>query len=629
MDNLKDKKEIKNKKEIRFKNTLDILPKKPGVYVFKDTKGRIIYIGKAKSIYDRVRSYFQANDSINFTYHPITFFLSRIHSIDFIVTDNEIEALILESNLIKKNKPKYNISLKDDKSYPYIAITDSDKFPRVFMTRNRNIKDARYFGPYINVKSVKEILEHLRRIFQVRDCKKGKPGKVKNSACLNYHINLCSAPCVGHISEELYRRNINYIKMFLKGSDRTIADDLKKEMMMYAGSEEFEEAARIKEKIDAINKLHTNQKIFFSGEDAWDILALSKSDDADMAVVSLYDYREGELAIINNFIISNSKYLNNDETMSGFIKKYYEDINNMPSKIFIPFEIDDAGAIENWLSDIKNKKVEIRIPKIGEKKKIMDMAARNAKLYLEKKKFEKDTNYSKFYKDLIKLKEILDLNNIPRRIECFDISNLQASFAVGSMVVFIDGNPLNSNYRHFRIKNVQGQDDYAMIEEVVERRVKYLEDRKVSIENSFYIKPDLIIIDGGKAQFNAAYVVLFKNQLLDIDLISIAKKEEIVFCKKYINGIRLDRNSNYMRIITRIRDEAHRFAVGYHKNLRGKYLIHSIFDEIPGIGERKKEYISNKFNTIEDLKFAKLEDLLNIKGLSYRDALNIYNYLHK
>jgi excinuclease ABC subunit C len=348
-----------------------------------------------------------------------------------------------------------------------------------------------------------------------------------------------------------------------------------------------------------------------------------------MAAVSLFSYREGELIAVNNFVISNIKHLKNKEILSEFIKKYYTDIDNMPSKIYTPFEVEDMSIISEWFENTKGKKIEIKVPKKGEKKKVINMATKNSKLYLNKKKFEKDVGSSKVYKHILKLKEILGLDNIPRRVECFDISNLKNSFAVGSMVVFVDGNPLNSNYRHFKINTVSGQDDCRMIEEIVTRRIKYLKGSKINIEDSFYIKPDLMVIDGGKAQFNTACNVLRQKGIFNIDVISIAKKEEIIFCNKYRSGIKLDKNSNFMMIVTKIRDESHRFAVNYHRKLRDRYMTNSILDGINGIGEKKKYYIFKKINSIDELKSSSIEDLLNIRGLSYRDAVKVYNSLHK
>jgi len=612
-----------------IKNTLSVIPKKPGVYLFKDSKNRIIYIGKAKNLLERIRSYFFPGETISFVNHPISFFTGKINSLDFIETDNEIEALILESSLIKKNRPKYNIQLKDDKSYPYIAFMEGEQYPRVFMTRNRNIKGARYFGPYTNVKSIKEVLNVLRKIFQIRDCRKAKPGKIKNSVCLNYHINLCSAPCMGKISEHDYKKNVGYIKMFLRGNDKTVINNLRSEMNYFAERKEFENAAEIKHKIDSINDLMISQKIFFSGKKTWDILSAAKDDRVNTAAVSLYNYKDGELAAISNFIISSSRYLSESEIISGFFKCYYSEVDNISSKIYIPFEIDEVDAISGWISEIKGKKIELKIPKNKEKKEIMEMAKKNAFLYLEKKKFERSSGYSRVFKELVKLKDLLGLINIPKRIECFDISNIGPAFAAGSMAVFVDGSPLNSGYRHFKIKNVSGQDDFAMLAEVVSRRLKYLDNLKISIEDSFYTKPDLIVVDGGKAQFNIVRKLFEEKNIEDIDIISIAKKEEKIFCSKFSNGINLDLSDKALNIIIRIRDEAHRFALSYHKKIRDKNMTRSILDGIKGIGEKKKEHILEKFSTVEELKNLKIEDLLKIKGLSYRDAVNIFDSLNR
>ncbi len=618
-----------------IKNTISILPKKPGVYLFKDSRGRIIYVGKAKTLLDRVKSYFQTGDNVAYINHPISFFTDKISSMDFIVTDNEVEALILESSLIKKNRPKYNVFLKDDKSYPYIAITEDEKFPRVFMTRNKNIKGAVYFGPYINVKNTRETLETLRRIFQIRDCKKNTPGKVKNAVCLNYHINLCSAPCTGKISEKQYRKNIEYIKMFLKKNDSSIIDRLKADMIGRSETLEFEEAADIKYRIDAINALLTDQKISFSSTDTWDIISVIKDSREDLAAISLYSYKEGELASIDNFLILNVKFSDEKEIISGFIKSHYAEMDNISSVIYIPFDIQEVAGIARWLSSMKGKKIEIKVPRQSEKKDIIKMASKNAALYLEKKKFEKSSGYSRVFKDLVKLKELMGFKNIPRRIECFDISNTGSHFAVGSMAVFSDGSPLNSNYRHFKIKSVAGQDDFAMIAEVVRRRMKYLEDSTVDIEDSFYIKPDLIVIDGGIQQYNAAKKVIAEQHFLqgkktlDIDLASIAKKEETVFCERFPDGIKPDIHKDYMKILIRIRDEAHRFALGYHRKLRGKNMTKSVLDGIKGIGYKKKSLILEKFPGPEELKTCTLDELIRIKGLGYKDALNVYNSLNR
>ena len=615
-----------SKRENKTKAILKILPKKSGVYIFKDYHDEIIYIGKAKDLSSRVKSYFQDNSSY-FPYAKPLDFVKKIKSIDYIVTDNETEALILEGNLIKKNKPKYNIDLKDDKSYPFVAVTIGEKFPRVFLTRDKNMKDARYFGPYTDARAVRKTLEYLRKIFQVRDCRKTSPGKGINTPCLNYHIKLCPAPCIKNISPELYRKNIDFVILFLKGKDRTIIEKLKIKMDNYSKIKEFEKAAEFKNKIDDINKLYREQKIFFPGGSKWDFISIARNTDD--SAISLFTYRSGMLAVINNFIVNNTGHLEDEEILSGFIEKYYADIDDIPSKIFCPINMANAVLISEWLGKIKNIKIEIIVPKIGEKKKIMEMVIRNSKLYLEKKKFEKDTGPGSVYKDLQKLKDIFGLANLPRRIECFDISNLKNTFPVGSMSVSQDGMMLTGDYRHFKIKSVKGQDDCRMINEVVARRLRYLENGNIKKRNSFCTKPDLIIIDGGKAQYNTIRRLLSEKNMDGIDIVSIAKKEETVFCDKYPDGMKLDLHDRHIRVLIKARDEAHRFAVNFHRRLRDKNMTGSILDGIKGIGEKKKKYIFENISSLEDLKNKTIEDLTKIKGLNYKDADKIYKNIHR
>ncbi len=621
----------KNKKDgpghqQEIKELLKILPKKSGVYIFKNSIGSIIYIGKAKNLYNRVKSYFQTGGN-SFLYMKPSDFAKQIKSIDYIITDSEEEALILEVNLIKKDRPKYNIEFKDDKSYPFIAVTVNEDFPRVFLTRNRNMKNAKYFGPYTDVKVVRKTLEYLRRIFKFRDCRKPRPGKGIKNPCLNHHIEFCSAPCIDNISDDAYRKNIEYIKLFLKGSDGTILSQLRSRMGIHAKKQEFEKAAELKKQIDDVMRLHQEQKIFLDSDDTWDCIAHAK--EAEYAVISLFTYRTGTLALINNFIINNTRYLDDNEILSGFLKKYYGDINIIPSKIYIMAAIEDMKLLSGYFSRIKNKKVEIKAPLIGEKKKIMEMVARNSKLYLERKKFEKDTGHSEAVRELVKLKSILSLNNIPRRIECYDISNLKDAFSVGSMTVASDGELQRSDYRHFKIRGIKGQDDCAMLGEVVGRRITYLDGQKVKTKNSFYIKPDLLIIDGGKAQFNTIHDLLSKKKISGIDIISIAKKEEIIFSEKYKNGKNLNKDQGAMRIIIKLRDEAHRFAVNYHRKIRDRQMTRSLLDGISGIGEKKKQNIFDTIGSIDELKRMALEELVNIKGINHRDAINIYDIIHR
>jgi len=605
--------------------SLEILPRETGVYIFRDERGKIIYIGKARNIYNRVKSYFSKR-SRDFLYMKPSGFVRQIKTIDYIVTSNEVEALILEGTLIKKNRPRYNIDLKDDKSYPFIAITN-ERYPRVFLTRNKNTKEAKYFGPYTDVKAVKNTIEYLRSIFKIRDCRGVKPGKSTKPPCLNYHIKLCSAPCTGNISQSDYRKNIEHIRDFLKGRDRTIIDELKKNMASCCADTRFEEAAEIREKIKSIKILHENQRIIFDSMDTWDFIAIKR--EIETASISLFTYRAGALALVNNFIIENRGRLEGCQILSGFINQYYEDINSIPSKIYVPVSLEDSEIIEEWFSIEKGRKVRIKIPKTGGKKKIMEMVIRNAALYLKKKKFEKSTGHSQGYSGLLRLSNILGLENIPRKIECYDISNLGESFPVGSMTVATDSKIKPELYRHFKIRTVTGQDDCAMLREVINRRLKYLDKHGMNMEDSFYMRPDLIIIDGGKPQYGTIKKALEQKGVSDIDIISIAKKEEMIFCQKFQDGIKFDLDSDILRIIIKLRDEAHRFAIGYHRKLRGKYMTNSVLDQIKGIGERKKAYILESIDSIEEVKDKNIEDLINIKGINYNDAVNIYNSFHR
>jgi len=614
------------KKRGRYsRDFLNILPKKPGVYIFKNSQDKIIYIGKAKNIYNRVRSYF-SEKSRHFLYMKPPDFTQQIKSVDYIITGNEAEALILEGNLIKKNMPIYNIDLKDDKSFPFIAVTE-EAYPRVFLTRNRNIRKAKYFGPYTDVRAARNTLEYMRKIFQVRDCRKARPGKTNNPPCLNYHIGLCNAPCSGNVSIEEYGKNIEYIKAFLRGRDNTILLKLDSQMKKFSRNMKFEEALEIKEKIDNINKLHEKQRIIFDSEDAWDFIGV-KSDEKTTAL-GLFTYRGGELALVNNFIIENEALLKDDEVLSGFIIRYYENINNIPSKIYVPEELEDKMILVEWFQNEKRRRVKILVPKMGEKRKIMDMVSKNTVLYLEKKKFERSSGHSQAYSDLLRMMKILGLKNIPRKLECYDISNLGERFPVGSMTVALDGEINKKDYRHFKIRYENGQDDCAMLAEMVTRRLRYLEGPVKDTSNGFYIRPDLIIIDGGKAQFNTISRVLDQKGITLIDIISIAKKEEMIFCDRYQNGIKFDLDSEILRVLIRLRDEAHRFAISYHRKLRDSYMTNSFLDEIKGIGQKKKAHILENIDSVEDLKEKNIEDIMNIEGISYRDAVNIYNSLHR
>lgn len=621
---MKDTRQIKNS----VLQVLNHIPKKSGVYLFKDKDEKIIYVGKAKVLSNRVKSYFKSREALSHSNPKAYYFSEKIEGIDYIITDSEVEAFILEINLIKKYRPKFNSFFRDDKSYPFIAITEEEDYPQFFITRNKKIRGARYFGPYTNAAELKETAEYIRKVFKLRDCRKARPGKVGNTPCLNYHMNLCSGPCINKISKSDYRENIKLIISILSGKNTTLVQNLKKQMEDFSSKEEFEKALEIKNKIDFINRLNSEQKIYVSSENSWDFIGFCKSDN--YAAANIFMYRNGEFAGFSNFILDHLGEPEEEEILSDFIVKYYNDISNIPSTIYIPFSIQDEKTIIEFFIKTKGRKIKLKIPKTGKKKKILEMVQNNCRLYLEKKKFEKQANYDKLFNDLIDLQKRLALKNIPRRIECYDISNLKDSFPVGSMVVFKDGHPLKSNYRHFKIKTVQGQDDFAMLQEVLARRLSYLKKIKISIDESFYQKPDLIIIDGGKGQLSAAGEILSGYGLEEsIDLISIAKAEEIIFGAHYPEGIKINKDTGSMRLVINLRDEAHRFALDYHRKIRDRQMISSFFDSVRGIGEKKKNILYENFNSVEELKMQSLENILKLKGISYTDAKNIYDALHK
>ncbi len=616
-----------NQEPVEIKEFLKIVPGKPGVYIFKDYSGNIIYIGKAKNLYKRVRSYFQ-NKTKYISYSKPADFIDRIASVDYLVTDNETEALILESTLIKKNKPKYNIDLKDDKSYPFIAVTVNEEFPRVFVTRDRSIAGAKYFGPYTDVHAVRKTIEYLRKIFMIRDCKKIMPDK----PCLSYYIKLCSAPCIGIIKPEEYGKNIELIILFLRGKNNAVIDKLNREMEEYSRNKEFEKAADIRDKIEALSKLSSSQKIFYAGGNKWDFI--TTAGNRESPVVSLLTYREGKLVLVNNFTIDNTGYFNEKEILSAFIRDYYDGLDDIPEKIFCQAGIENPELIARWLGVKAGRKIEILVPKIGDKKRIIEMGLRNSILYLEKKKFEKERNQNKIYEESVNLKELLGLINIPSRIECYDISNLKNSFPVGSMSVAVYGRIINSSFRHFKIRTVREQDDCRMIGEIITRRLRYIQngrkrDKKIKKDDVFYLKPDLLVIDGGKAQYSTVKNILSREHIDNIDLISIAKKEEVIFCNKYPDGIKLNLRESHVRILIKVRDEAHRFAVKYHRKLREKNMFNSVLDGIKGIGEKKKRAIIESVDSLEELKSMTAGDLTNIRGVGCKDATKIYRNLHR
>ena len=627
---------------------LKFLPDRPGVYIFREAAGEIIYVGKAVSLKKRVRSYFQKD---NLALPKAKYLVERVADLEYIVTDNEVEALILEGNLIKKHRPRYNVNLKDDKSYPYLKITTPEDFPRVFITRRPAADGARYFGPYTQVVAVRETLSLLRRLFPFRTCqkkinsfaavKKGPDNNIR--PCLNYHIKRCSAPCCGKISREDYQGLIKEICLFLEGRQEDLRRALKKQMETAATKLEFEKAAVLREKLQAIQRVTTKQKVAsFSPKDQ-DIIALAAA--GEQACVTMFFIRAGRLIGREHFFLKNTAGTGEAEIVTAVLKQYYHQASFIPGTILLSAaEKEELPGITAWLSQLKGQAVSLQVPKRGEKKKLVALAGENALLALEenagaKAGLEKDKPLE-IGGELVRL---LGLAKVPARVECFDVSNIQGHDAVASMVVFEEGRPRPDLYRRFRIKTVTGADDYACLREVVKRRLRRaqeasrssklevrssnrtsnLEPRTSNLEKpddnkqaAYARLPDLIIIDGGKGQLTAAKQAAQECGLADLPVFALAKKEELLYAAGRQEPLELPRNSPAFYFLLRLRDEAHRFAISYHRQLHNKNSLRSLLDEIEGVGAVRRKALLKYFSSRADSSRISVEELAALPGMN-------------
>ncbi|WP_125154015.1 excinuclease ABC subunit UvrC [Clostridium rectalis] len=613
-----------------FEYQLKILPDKPGVYIMKNSLGEIIYVGKAKILKNRVRQYFQ--NSRNHS-DKVRAMVLNIAEFEYIVTDSEIEALILECNLIKKYRPRYNILLKDDKGYPFIKITVNEEFPRVFITRNVIKDGSKYFGPYTNAGAVHETIELVKKIFPIRTCKKLiKEHLTKGRPCLNYHIGLCKAPCAGYVSKDEYKSIINYVIELLSGKDKNIIEKLKSEMKDASERLEFERAASLRDKILSINEITEKQKIItgnFANEDFINIY----NDEKD-SCIQIFFLRDGKIVGRDHFIIENTSGMKDSSIVCDFIKSFYGGTAFIPKSIYVP-QIDEQELLEKCLAMKKESKVLIKIPKKGYKKDTIEMVKKNAQITLEQFKLKILQDKQIHETALKELSEVLNLNQIAERIEAYDISNIQGVDSVGSMVVFENGKARYSDYRRFKINSVYGANDYDSMREVLTRRFQHgLDEIKKIQENNlafssgkFCVFPDLILMDGGKGQVNVALEVL-KRFSIDIPVCGMVKDDRhntrgIIYNN---NEIKIDRNSNVMRLITRVQDEVHRFAISYHRSLRDKRILHSILDDIPNVGEKRRKELLKKFGSVEKVKSATYEELLDTTSIDKKSALSIIEF---
>lgn len=615
-----------------FEYHLKNLPSKPGVYLMKNSLGEVIYVGKAKILKNRVKSYFQNSKNHS---EKVRVMVKHIAEFEYIVTDSEMEALILECNLIKKYSPRYNILLKDDKFYPFIKITVNDDFPRVFVTRNYSKDGSKYFGPYTNGTAVYETINLINKIFPLRTCKLLiKEGGETVRPCLNYHIKKCFGPCGGYISKEEYGKMINDVIDILSGKDTTVLKVLQSEMEEASMNLEFEKAADLRDKILAIKAIVEKQKIFKTMEGDEDFINIYK-DEKD-SCVQVFFSREGKILGREHFIFENTAEDSIEEILEEFITSFYGGTAKVPRTIYVP-AISNVELVEEYLTIKRGAKVWIKIPQKGQKREMLEMVKNNAKITLEKfkDKYLIDKEINKIA--LEELQELLDLEIWPSRIEAYDISNIQGVDSVGSMIVFEEGRSKNSDYRRFRIKTVKGANDYDSMREILTRRfshgleeVKAIQESKLQFSaGKFSNFPDLIMMDGGKGQINIALEVL-RDLNINIPVCGLVKDDKHATRGIIYNNEELiiNRSSNLMQLIRRIQDEVHRFAITYHRSLRDKRTLHSVLDDIPNVGEKRRRALLMKFGSVDNIKSATLEQLLETPSINNKAAESIYQYFN-
>ena len=592
----------------KISRALAVLPNRPGVYLMRDDKGKIIYVGKAVVLKNRVRSYFR-----NLAAHTpkVKAMVAKIDDIETIVTDNELEALILECNLIKEHRPRYNISLKDDKSYPYLKVTVQEQYPRIYVTR-RVIRDgANYYGPYADAGALHATVKLVRELFPLRNCRKMNPDR----PCLQYHIKRCLAPCAGYISSEDYGKMINAVLMLVEGRTNEVVKDLKQRMKEAAEDYNFEEAARLRDQLHAVDRLNEQQKAVTSGGDQ-DAIALASDDTG--TCLQIFFVRSGKLVGRDSYFLSAENKETKEEIITAFLKQYYLDATFVPREILLPVlpEKEELDLLTEWLTEKAKRKVELLKPQKGLKYELLKMVAENAEKNLAERLRKGQISLKSEEQAAEDLRLALSLPQTLDRIDCFDISHTQGSETVASMVVFRDGKPSKQDYRRYKIRSTEGKpDDFKSMQEVVYRRYRDIKDL-----------PSLVIIDGGKGQLSSALEVIRGLGLHELPVIGLAKREEEIFVEGAHESILLSKDSDALKLIQRIRDEAHRFAITYHRKLRGKRNLVSILDHIEGIGPKRRQALWKHFGSLEAIKAAALEDLAGVEGMNKAIAQKIYDF---
>ncbi len=608
--------------KVNNKNLADKLahiPRKPGVYLFKDRSGTILYIGKAKVLRNRVRSYFQDGRVRG---GKLAILVSKIHDLEVIVTDSEMEALILEMNLVKEYKPRYNISLKDDKSFPYIRVTN-ERFPRIFPTRKIIRDGSRYFGPYTDVGSMRGLLKAVKRIFPIRSCNYDLTEEVvrrkKIKLCLDYHIQKCDGPCQGLVSPDEYGAMIEQVVKFINGRDKAVIHELTQRMHELAEQRRFEEAARMRDRIRFIEDFHYKQKITTGDTGDRDVLAVAMEDEDACGLV--FKIRDGKIIGRQHFYMTGVIDEDYPAVVASFLKQYYLKAEYIPTELYLPVEIPEMQAIGEWLNEKAGASVHLSVPQKGDKARLVAMCNKNARLLLEELQLQKQKSRQKVPHSVTALQRDLRLKKPPRRIEAFDISNIQGSDPVASMVCFVDGTARKSDYRKFKIRGKSSPDDFAMMHEAVMRR--YSGSLKKSLPD-----PDLILIDGGKGQLSAALSALQQCGLDTIPIISLAKRLDEVFVPGDSEPLNIPRTSSGLKLLQRLRDESHRFAITFHRSLRRKRTASSELDAIPGVGPARRKALLTFFGSVQGVRDASVDDLQLVSGISAELAKTIWEHFH-
>lgn len=604
------------------------LPGKPGVYIMHGEKDEIIYVGKAVSLKNRVRQYFQSSRNKGAKIEQMVTHITRF---EYIVTDSELEALVLECNLIKEHRPKYNTMLKDDKTYPFIKVTVNEPYPRVLFSRTMKKDKAKYFGPYTSSTAVKDVIELVRKIYMVRSCNRNLPRDCgKDRPCLYYHMKQCTAPCQGNVSEEAYKQNIGQVLHFLNGNYKETIDQLTEKMMAASEEMRFEDAAGYRDLINSIRRIGERQKITTYGEEDRDIIAVAMDESEDLreqdAVVQVFFMRGGRLIGRDHFFLRVARGDTKAQVLSSFLKQFYAGTPFIPAEIMMQTEIEDGEIIEDWLTARRKQRVHIRVPKKGTKEKLVELSKENAWMVLSKDRERIKREEGRTIGAVKEIEDWLGLKDIVR-MEAYDISNISGFESVGSMVVYEKGKPKRSDYRKFKIKWVQGPNDYASMEEVLTRR--FTHESKGEYD-SFSILPDLILMDGGRGQVNIARKVLGELGI-DIPVCGMVKDDNHRTRGVYFNNVEIpiDTSGEGFHLVTRIQDEAHRFAIEYHRSLRSKEQVHSVLDDIPGIGETRRKALMRRFRSVENIRDASVEKLSQTESMNVQSAEAVYQFFHR